>query len=130
MNVFSKLLEYGQISIPFNNRARYDCILDYEGRLIRIQIKHASLNKNGSYTIYMRNVRPTKNGYIRKPYNKEQTDYIATIIDGEIYLFNPEYSKYGITVRKDYPISNTKQRINLLKNFHIDKILHENVDEA
>lgn len=37
----SKLLEYGDVSIPYGNNSRYDCILDYKGKLLKIQIKTA-----------------------------------------------------------------------------------------
>jgi len=36
LKVFSKLLEYGDISIPYGNNCRYDCIFDYNNRLYKI----------------------------------------------------------------------------------------------
>ena len=41
LQVISKLMEYGDVSIPYGNNSRYDCILDYNGKLLKIQIGYA-----------------------------------------------------------------------------------------
>ena len=37
--VLSELVNYGTVSIPYGNSARYDCILDIENDIYKIQIK-------------------------------------------------------------------------------------------
>ena len=57
LKCMEKFIEYGFIvSVPYGNNSRYDLLVDLgNGKYVRIQCKTASLNENGSYTIYTAN---------------------------------------------------------------------------
>lgn len=122
MKVIVKLLELGQVSIPLGNNARYDCILDLNGKLIRIQIKTAKQVENDRFKVPLAN-KPGGKGK-RKQYTKENTDYIGTIIEDEVYLIDPDFGRSYITLSKFYPQNGLKQTVNLLSDFHYLKVLN------
>ena len=94
----------------------------YKGKLLRIQIKHASHKKDGTYNIPFRSVRVVKDGYINKYYDKDQIDFVATIINGAIYLFEP-CGKGEIIVRDGFD-GKIHKNMNILSDYNIDKVLN------
>ena len=65
--VAQKFIEKGYIvSIPYGNNSRYDMIVDTDKNCYRIQVKHASINTNGSYTVNTSNTVSTTAGNSRK----------------------------------------------------------------
>lgn len=80
--VAQKFIELGFIvSVPYGNNSRYDMIVDTDKERYRIQVKHASLNENGSYTINTSNTVSTTTRRERKYYSKEDVDFIVSVIE-------------------------------------------------
>lgn len=121
MKVIAKLLELGDVSIPVGNNARYDCVLDFNGKLTRIQIKTAKQIDENRFRVPLAN-KPGGKGK-RKQYTKENTDYIGTIIDDVVYLIDPDHGKSNITLSKILPENGLTQPINLLCDFDYRKVL-------
>lgn len=100
--VLSILSQYGTVSIPYGNSARYDCIFECNEHFYRIQIKSLNILEDGdTIVVPMRNVHPTKG--IKKTYTKEQVDFIAIAYDNRVFLFEPELSNSVYTVRINEP---------------------------
>ena len=121
--VISSLVNYGPVSIPYGNSARYDCILDLNGHLIKIQIK--SLNKlsdNDTIVVPMANTRMSADGAVRKIYTKEDVDYIAIYFNEWVYLFPIEVGKQSLRVRINKP-ANINHTQHWIEDYRIDKIL-------
>ena len=121
MKVIAKLLELGDVSIPVGNNARYDCVLDLNGKLLRIQIKTAKQLDKNRFHVPLAN-KPGGKGKL-KQYTKENTDYIGTIIDNTVYLIDPDHAKSAITLSKTLPKNGLQQPINLLSNYECRIVL-------
>lgn len=75
-------MEYGDVSIPYGNNSRYDCILDYNGKLLKIQIKTARKLDENRFYIPTQNTQTNRNTSKKKKYSPEDVDYIASIYNG------------------------------------------------
>lgn len=119
--ILSFLVNYGPVSIPYGNSARYDCVLDFNNQFIRIQIK--SLNKINEDTVVipMSNTRMSANGHVKKIYTQKDVDYIAVYFNGWVYLFTPELATKAFTVRINKPLKSNQHWI---EDYRIDKILN------
>ena len=100
--VLSILSQYGTVSIPYGNAARYDCIFECKNIFYRIQIKSLNILENqDTIIIPMRNIHPTKK--INKPYTKQQVDFIAITYNNKVFLFEPDLSNSTFTVHIHEP---------------------------
>lgn len=119
--VISILSQYGTVSVPFGNTARYDCILDLnnENKFIRIQTKSLNILSNeDSIVIPMKN-QSYKKGI--KPYTKEQVDYIAIVYNHQVFLFEPQLVMASFTVRINKPAQCNQH---WLYDYELTKILN------
>ena len=123
--VIAKLMEYGEVSIPYGNNARYDCILDINNTLIRIQIKTANILDENRFSIPFANNRSNACGNVRKIYTSEEVDYIATYLQDELYLFETGTHTNMMTISFNYPSNGLKNKINLAENYKASKILEQ-----
>jgi len=123
--VIAKLMEYGEVSIPYGNNARYDCILDINNTLIRIQIKTANVLDENRFTVPFANKRSNAGGNVRKVYTSEEVDYIATYHQDELYLFETGTHTNSMTISFNYPSNGLKNKINLAENYKASKILEQ-----
>ena len=120
--VLSELTNYGPVSIPYGNSARYDCILDLDEKLIKIQIKSLNIIDNDTILVPMCNSRLSANGSVRKTYTEEDVDYIAIYFNSWIYLFSPSLARQTLTVRINKPL-NINHNQHWIEDFRIDKVL-------
>lgn len=123
LKVITKLIEYGEVSIPYGNNARYDCILDHNGKLLKIQIKTAKRVDNNRFIIPFQNSITTKNISKKKRYTPEEIDYIATVIEDKVYLFPLIKSMTCMTISFKYPNNGMKSTIHLAEQYEINNIL-------
>lgn len=97
--VMAELVNYGVVSIPYGNSARYDCILDIQGDIYKIQIKAPNQVTDDTLLIPFANSRNSANGIIRKEYTPEEVDFIACYYCGNVYLFPTGMATRELTVR-------------------------------
>ena len=89
--VAQKFIEKGFIvSIPLGNTSRYDMIVDTDKERYRVQVKHASLNDNGSYTINTSNNVSTTTQRYTKHYTKDDVDFIASVVEDQLVIIPVE----------------------------------------
>lgn len=89
MEVMLAFVKLGyDVSQPLNADSRYDCILDKNGKLYKIQIKtsHLSTSAKNSITFKCRSVTTTLNQYKENKYTANEIDYFATSWQNKIYL--------------------------------------------
>ena len=123
MRVMAELLKYGEVSIPFGNNARYDCILDIDGKLIKIQIKTARRFDDNRFMVPFANTKTNAHESVRKAYSPDDVDFIATYYDDCLYLFPTGTHNNSFTVSFQYPSNGLKKRINIASDFLADKVL-------
>lgn len=124
--VAQKFIELGFIvSIPYGNTSRYDMIVDTDKARYRIQVKHASLNDNGSYTIQTCNSISTMSRHERKYYTKEDVDFIVSIIENQLVVIPVELIEKSASkiFRTTLPTHGTKSTCNLISDYTVDKYL-------
>ena len=119
--VLSQLANYGTISVPYGNSARYDCILDCNEKFYRIQIKSLNMLDEDTIVIPMSNSRLAgSGGKVNKTYTSKEIDFIAIHYNSWIYLFNPDLANKTFTVRVNKP---TQYNQHWLEDYRIDKVL-------
>jgi len=82
--VSAKLVSLGyEVSFPFGGEAPYDIVACKDGRLVRIQVKSATISKYGSYRCTLTHGRASKAKYTSEecdvvvlfvPYSQDYTD--------------------------------------------------------
>lgn len=124
--VAQKFIEKGYIvSIPYGNNSRYDMIVDTDKDCYRIQVKHASLNDNGSYTVNTSNTVSTTTKNLRKYYTKEDVDFLVTVIENQLVVIPVEMVEHSQskTFRTVLPQYGTKSNCNLIEDFSVERYI-------
>ncbi len=100
-------------------------IVDTDKARYRIQVKHASLNENGSYTIQTCNSVSTTSRHERKYYTKEAVDFIVSIIENQLVVIPVELVEKSASkiFRTVLPSYGPKTTCNLITDYTVDKYL-------
>ena len=118
LQVYAKLLQYGEISIPYGNNCRYDCILDINDKLLKIQIKTAHKVSSTKFSIPFCNSRMSAHGVVKKVYTPEQVDFIATIWKDQLLLIPVTGENKSIMyISEIYPDNGIKSTVNIVQYF-------------
>lgn len=127
LKCISKFMELGyECSIPYGNGAKYDFIVDIEGKLIKIQCKSCSHPRKNGVTdenaIQFSTVSQTTNTQktVRHMYSKEQIDYFATSFNDKVYIVPVEECSTSKTLRFKPPANNNFQ-YNRAEDYEIEK---------
>ena len=133
LQCISKFIELGyEVSIPYGNGAKYDFIVDINGKFLRIQCKSCSNPKSrgiaGGYdlsAIQISTISQTTNTQktVRHLYTKEQIDYFATYYNGQVYLIPVEECSTRKTLRFSPP-QNGNNNYNKAEDYEIEKIIN------
>lgn len=124
--VAQKFIEKGYIvSIPYGNNSRYDMIVDTDTDCYRIQVKHASLNDNGSYTVNTSNTVSTTTKNARKYYSKNDVDFIVSVIEDQLVVIPVEMIEHSQSkiFRTELPKFGTKSNCNLIEDFTVERYI-------
>lgn len=126
LEVALKFIERGYIvSVPYGNNSRYDLLVDTDNNIYRIQVKHASLNENGSYTIDTCNKVATTTDRKVKHYTKADIDFIASIIEGQLVLLPVELieNSRSKVMRTSLPTKGSISKCNLIQDYTMEKYI-------
>ena len=124
--VAQKFIEMGYIvSVPYGNNSRYDMIVDTDKYRYRIQVKHASLNENGSYTIQTCNSVSTMSKHERKYYSSQDVDFIVSIIEEQLVVIPVELIEHSASkiFRTVLPQYGSKSNCNLIQDYTVEKYM-------
>lgn len=118
------------ISIPFGNSQKYDLIMDYKGKLYKIQVKHSQDGFTDDilthFSFKTKWVGHNNNDYNENTYSIEDIDYFATFHHGEVYLIPVEECLGASkTLRYFPPKNNQKKGVSFAKDYLASKVLKE-----
>ena len=131
LQCISKFIELGyEVSVPYGNGAKYDFVVDVNGKFLRIQCKSCShpkkkgTNNYDLSAIQISTSSQTTNTQktVRHLYTKEQIDYFATYYNGKVYLIPVEECSVNKTLRFGPP-KNGNNNYNKAENYEIEKII-------
>ncbi len=112
-----------QVSIPYGDRSRYDQIWDVNGKLLKVQVKHANF-KNNTIEVRCSSIvrRNGKRANLR--YTNDQVDGIATFYNGRCYYIPIDQApRRAKTLRFDRAKSNIESTVNWATDFEVEKQL-------
>lgn len=118
-----------QVSIPFGEDSRYDFIMDYNGKLYRIQSKHCSEivdDSNKVVAVKFKTVRQSGSNasiHTRTKYTKEEIDYFSTSYEGKCYLVPVEQCSNEKILRIKPPKNGQTKGISFLENYELSEVL-------
>lgn len=118
-----------QVSIPFGEDSRYDFIMDYNGKLYRIQSKHCSEivdDYNKVVAVKFKTVRQSGSNssiHTRTKYTKEEIDYFSTSYEGKCYLVPVEQCSNEKILRIIPPKNGQTKGISFLENYELSEVL-------
>ena len=118
-----------QVSIPFGEDSRYDFIMDYRGKLYRIQSKHCSEivdDSNKVVAVKFKTVRQSGSNtsvHTRTKYTKEEIDYFSTSYEGKCYLVPVEQCSNEKILRIKPPKNGQTKGISFLENYELSEVL-------
>lgn len=77
------------VSVPLGEDCRYDLIVDVDGILLRVQVKHCRETESG-LIIPCRSTQVNTTTSKSKSYSKEQIDFFATYYNNRCYFIRVE----------------------------------------
>ena len=125
LQCITALYELGcDISIPFGNSQKYDLIMDYKGKLYKVQVKHSTEHENTHFIFKTRWQSHNTSGYSQNSYSKEDIDFFATYCKGKVYLIPIEQcSGAEKTLRFVPPKNGQIKGINFAKDYEAEEVL-------
>lgn len=128
LQCITRFYELGySVSVPYGDSEKYDMILDVNGRLYRLQCKHANVHKTDEGIVDYLRIKTTwqsgytkHSSYIRNKYTKEDCDFFVTHFEGKNYLVPVEQCSNEKTLRIVPPKNGHIKGVNFLKDF-VDK---------
>ena len=118
-----------QVSIPFGEDSRYDFIMDYNGKLYRIQSKHCSEivdNSGQVVAVKFKTVRQSGSNvsiHTRTKYTKDEIDYFSTSYNGKCYLVPVEQCSNEKILRIVSPKNFQTKGISFLEDYELSEVL-------
>lgn len=112
------------VSIPFGNSQKYDLIMDYKGKLYKVQVKHANEVGGEYFTFKTRWQGHNASGYTQTSYTKEDIDLFATYCQNQLYLIPvEECSGASKTIRFIPPKNGQIKGVNFAKDYVAEEVL-------
>ena len=111
------------VSFPFGGQARYDFLADINGKIIRIQVKTAKDNENGSFSIECRNSHYLQGHHTHSKYAEDEIDYFATFFNNKCYLFSIKDCGSTKTIRYEKPTTGMRNNINWYEDYELEEVI-------
>lgn len=112
------------VSIPFGNSQKYDLIMDYKGKLYKVQVKHANEVEGEYFTFKTRWQGHNTSGYTQTSYTKEDIDLFATYCQNQLYLIPVEECSGALkTIRFIPPKNGQIKGVNFAKDYVAEEVL-------
>ena len=118
MQCMSAFMEQGcGVSIPFGDNSKYDFIADVNGRLLKIQVKTASLKNDNVIKFSCRSTHVNCTGVKNIRYSANDIDYFATYWNNKCYLVPVEECSVEKTLRFVPPKNGQIKGITFAKDY-------------
>lgn len=118
------------VSVPYGDSNKYDMILDYNGKLYKLQCKHAKeLYDDNHNLLYLRLKTSWQSGYTKNSqyhtnkYNKKDIDFFVTYFEGKNYLIPVEECSTKKTLWVSNPRNNQNNSICFLQDYEDMEVL-------
>lgn len=122
-----------QVSIPYGDSAKYDFVVDVNGKFWRVQCKSSHVAHHDgkedfeafSFGTISQTVNTKKT--VKRQYTKKDIDYFATWHNNNVYIVPVEETSTSKTLRLSPP-KNGNCSYNDAKNYLLSNVLKSNVD--
>ena len=119
-----------QVSIPYGDNSKYDFIADIDGRLLKIQVKTASLKDENAIKFSCRTTHVNCTGVKNERYSSEDIDYFATYWKDQCYLVSIKECSAEKTLRFDYPKNGQKKGVTLASDYELETQIRKMREEV
>ena len=129
LECITELVRLGYVvSIPFGEDSRYDCIVDINNRLYRIQCKTSSekIDDDVVIGIHFKTCRQSGNRASitsRMKYSKDEIDFFATSYQGKCYLVPVEECSIEKLLRITPPKNGQTKGVSFLKDYEASEVI-------
>lgn len=81
------------VSIPNTDNARYDLVVDFDGKLTRVQVKTTGYKEKNSYIVQLRTAGGNRSwgGTVKKLDSSEFDELLVYTMEGSVYTFPAEF---------------------------------------
>lgn len=111
------------VSLPFGGQARYDLLVDVNGKIIKVQVK-SSQYKDGCVEFYTASSHYLQGHHVHTVYEKNDIDYFMTELNNQYYLVPVEECGKQKKLRIDSPKSQANiTNIHWAKNYIAKEVL-------
>ena len=109
--------------IPLSEHQPYDLIAVLsEGKMLKLQVKYATLKKNGAIDVKFRTSWADKNGTHMKRYNEDEFDYYAIYCpEKETVLYVPNTKDCPKAIRFEKPLNNQGKYVRWASDYLVIK---------
>lgn len=125
--VLSKFIELGfPVYVPFGDNEKADLVVDFNGKLNRIQVKTSIDAKNGNVVFDLTSSTAHRKNGTRHKYTVNEVDYFAlyNLCRDKIYLLKvPETPIATIRFRYEYPKNGQTCGVHFEDDYLIDNVL-------
>jgi hypothetical protein len=111
------------VSIPYGDNSKYDFIADFDGILLKIQVKTSSEKTEGVIGFSCRSTHVNCKGVINERYSAKDIDFFATIWQGKCYLVPVSECSTEKTLRFVPPKNGQTKGITFATDYELEKQL-------
>lgn len=123
----SKCVEHGiPIYIPFGDNERADFVIEYNNKLLRIQVKTSVKAKDNKMIFDLTSSTCHRKNGNRHRYTNAEVDYFALYnIERDVLLLYkaPKDTRTSITIHYSLPLNNQVKNINFEDDYLFEKVL-------
>ena len=115
------------VSLPYGENSRYDMIVDFQGKLLRVQVKTSSIKNNDTNAIEFscRSSHVNSTGVKNVRYSESEIDYFATYWNNQCYLIPVIECSVTKTLRFAPTKSGQVKNISFASDYELEKQLNK-----
>lgn len=124
VSVILEFLKLGyNVLIPYGDCERYDCVVDINGKLYKIQIK-TSKEEDGKIVFNTASTHYSDGKCIHTSYTKQDIDYFATFYKNKCYLIPVEEAGNRTTsLRFTAPKNNQTRGVKWANKYELEEVV-------
>lgn len=117
------------VSVPLGHDCRYDFILDIGNKLLKIQVKTATVDETGIH-FSVKSSHMSSSGFVSHSYSSEEIDLFATYYNNKCYLIPVKFCG-KVTKKLLFYKNSSLQQGDFIEDFEAIKIISDlNKDEG
>lgn len=113
------------VSIPFGDNETYDLILDFHGKLLKVQVKTSSIINNEVITFYLRSSRHNREG--QHLYTPEEVDLFILYhsVVKQLYAVFPNECGVTLSLRVSGSTAREYKNVREEEEYKIERLLRD-----